>query len=84
MGKFRFVCHLECWSIVVNRGSLTDVNADALRDLCTYEYGIDITMEMYRCIREDRLHILPDDENGTTKFYYFKKSIREVPENAYM
>ena len=84
MGKFRYVCHLACWSIVVNRGSLTDVNADALRALCTYEYGIDISIEMYHGIREDRLHILPNEEDGITKFYYFKKSIREVPENAYM
>ena len=83
MGKFRYVCHLECWSIVVNHGSLLDVNEVNLRKLCTYEYGIDITPEMYHSIRENELHGYELDRNRT-KFCYFKKSIREVPEDAYM
>ena len=83
MGNVIKICHLECWSIVVNHGSLLDVNESDLRKLCTFEYGIDTTPEVYRCIREDILRLMPLD-NGTTKFFYFKKSIKEVRKDAYM
>ena len=82
MGNVIKICHLEAWSIVVNHGSLLDVNESDLRKLCTFEYGIDVTPEVYRCIRDDILRLMPLD-NARTKFFYFKKSIREVPENEY-
>ena len=83
MGNVIKICHLECWSVLINGALPDDANYEDLFKICTFEYGVDVTLEVYDCIKD---HVIRSKrmDNHMIKFFYFKKSIREVPEDAYM
>lgn len=67
---------LNCYSIELTSSECSQLSDDEIHDKCTFEYGVQITIEMFLAIQPHRVRIIPlGIWDGFEKFkaFYFDK-----------
>lgn len=69
---------VNCYSVEMSYSTHLELSDEEIRVKCAFEYGIQVTEEMYIAIQPRRLHIIPvgyTDGVETVKAFYFGKEI---------
>lgn len=70
---------LECYSVTLTEDKFIDLSEKEIMQLCKYEYGVEVTREIFYGISIKHVRYMPINYN-TYKCYYFKRKF-EVKDN---